>query len=153
MQLTKLIEFRQQIYGNALTKARDAQFDLIDALLSNRRISSLPELSLAPVHQRQWHSAYAALKHGQQDVAWLRQFLCDQVPDQRDARSRAVLDHRRQQGGSAEHRAFAPLHNAHALTRLPNGMPSTVQPREASRRTLRVDVTRCAYRSSPFATS
>jgi hypothetical protein len=82
MQLNKLIEFRQQIYGNALTKARDAQFDLIDALLSNRRISSFPELSLAPVHQRQWHSAYAALKNGRQDVAWLRRYLCQQVPAQ-----------------------------------------------------------------------
>lgn len=82
MQLNKLIEFRQQIYDNALTKARDAQFDLIDALLCNRRISSFPELSLAPVHQRQWHSAYAALEKGEQDEAWLRHYLCDQVPDQ-----------------------------------------------------------------------
>ncbi len=82
MQLNKLIEFRQQIYDNALTKARDAQFELLDALLSDRRIASFPELSLAPVHQRQWHSAYAALENGQQDVGWLRSYLCAQVPDQ-----------------------------------------------------------------------
>lgn len=59
MQLNKLIEFRQQIYDNALGKARDAQFELVDALLSNCRINSFPELSLASVHQRQWHSSTA----------------------------------------------------------------------------------------------
>ncbi len=55
MQLNKMIEFRQQIYDHALTKARDAQFELIDALLSNRTIQSFPELSLSPLCQRQWH--------------------------------------------------------------------------------------------------
>jgi len=82
MQLSKLIEFRQQIYDNGLTTARDAQFELIDALLSDRRIRSFAELSLAPVYQRQWHSAYAALENGDQDVEWLRAYLCAEVPDQ-----------------------------------------------------------------------
>jgi len=82
MQLNKLIEFRQQIYDNALTKAKDAQFELIDAILSNRRIASFPELTLAAVHRRQWPSAYAALEDGVQDVDWLRSYLCEQVPDQ-----------------------------------------------------------------------
>jgi len=82
MQINKLIEFRQQIYTNGLTKACDAQFELIDGLLSNCRIRSLPELSLAPVYQREWHSVYAALENGKQDVAWLRPYLCAQVPDQ-----------------------------------------------------------------------
>ena len=81
MQLNKLIEFRQQIYDNALSKARDAQFELVDALLSNCRIQSFPELSLAAVHQRQWHSSYAALENGQQDQAWLKRYFYEQVPD------------------------------------------------------------------------
>jgi len=80
-QLNKLIEFRQQVYAQGLTKARDAQFELIDALLSNRSIQSFPELSFAPVHQRQWHSAYGALENGQQDREWLRQYFTEQVPD------------------------------------------------------------------------
>jgi hypothetical protein len=75
MQLNKLIEFRQQIYDHVLTKARDAQFELIEALLSDCRIASFPELSLAAVYRRQWHSAYAALKNGRQDVAWLLPYL------------------------------------------------------------------------------
>jgi hypothetical protein len=82
MQLNKLIEFRQQIYDNAMREARDAQFELIDALLSNCRINSFAELSLAPIHQRQWHSCYAALENGKQDKVWLRAYLCKQVPHQ-----------------------------------------------------------------------
>jgi hypothetical protein len=66
---------------NGLTKARDAQFDLINALLSNRRIQSFPELSFAPIHQRQWHSTYAALENGKQDREWLAKYFTDQVPD------------------------------------------------------------------------
>ncbi len=81
MQLNKMIEFRQQVYAHALTKARDAQFELIDALLSNRRIQSFPELSFAPVCRRQWHSVYAALEEGNQDQEWLRKYFIAQVPD------------------------------------------------------------------------
>ena len=79
-QLNKLIEFRQRVYAHGLTKARDAQFELVDALLSNRTIQSFPELSFAPVHRRQWHSAYAALEKGQQDRTWLIAYFTAQVP-------------------------------------------------------------------------
>ena len=80
MQLNKLIEFRQQVYAQGLTKARDAQFEWVDALLSNRTIQSFPELSFAPVHHRQWHSAYAALENGEQDRDWLTQYFSEHVP-------------------------------------------------------------------------
>ena len=80
-QLNKIIEFQQQVYANGLIKARDAQFDLINALLSNRRIQSFPELSFAPIHQRQWHSAYAAVENGKQNREWLTKYFADQVPD------------------------------------------------------------------------
>ena len=81
MQLNKIIEFRQQVYAQGLTKARDAQFELVDALLSNRTIQAFPELSFAPVHRRQWHSAYAALENGEQDREWLTQHFINQVPN------------------------------------------------------------------------
>jgi hypothetical protein len=80
-QLDKIIEFRQQVYAHGLTKARDAQFELVDALLSSRTIQSFPELSFAPVHRRRWHSAYAALGNGQQDRTWLTEYFTEQVPD------------------------------------------------------------------------
>ena len=79
-QFTKIVEFRQQFYQHALTGARDAQFELVDALLLSRTINSYPELSLSPAFRRKWHSAYKALERGRQDVAWLEQYLIQQVP-------------------------------------------------------------------------
>jgi len=52
-QFNSLIEFRQIVYDHGLTKAQDAQFELIDALLVGAVIRSYPELSLLPVFRRQ----------------------------------------------------------------------------------------------------
>ena len=43
-QLSKIIESRQEVYAHALLYARDAQFELIDALLLSPalRVSSYP---------------------------------------------------------------------------------------------------------------
>jgi len=45
-QFTNLIEFRQAIYDHGLTRSRDAEFELLDALLLSPPIRSFPELSL-----------------------------------------------------------------------------------------------------------
>jgi hypothetical protein len=66
-QLNKIITFRQAVYEQAFTRARDAQFELLDALLLSSNLSSFPELRLSPVFHRQWHSVYAALARGRQD--------------------------------------------------------------------------------------
>jgi hypothetical protein len=79
-QLNKIIAFRQAVHEHAFTRARDAQFELLDALLLSPPINSFPELSLLPVFRRQWHSVYAALGRGEQDKDWLRRYLCEQVP-------------------------------------------------------------------------
>jgi hypothetical protein len=55
-QCNNLIEFRQAVYDHGLTKAKDAQFELVDALLLSPPIRSFPELSLSPVFRRQWPS-------------------------------------------------------------------------------------------------
>ena len=78
-QFSSLIEFRQAIYEHGLTRARDAQFELVDALLLSPPIRSFAELSLSPVFRRGWPSAYAAIENGQQDVAWLERYLVQQV--------------------------------------------------------------------------
>ena len=65
-QFSNLIEFRQAIYEHALTKARDAQFELLDALLLSPPIRAFPELSLSPVFRRSWSSAYAAIENRHQ---------------------------------------------------------------------------------------
>lgn len=79
-QLNKIIAFRQAVYEHGFTQARDAQFELLDALLLSPPINSFAELSLSPVFRRQWHSVYAALARGRQDPAWVRRYLCEQVP-------------------------------------------------------------------------
>lgn len=81
-QFNNLIEFRQATYEHGLTKAQDAQFELVDALLLGRAIRSFPELSLLPPFRRQWHSSYAALERGGQDWAWLEWYFIQQIPAQ-----------------------------------------------------------------------
>jgi hypothetical protein len=44
-QFNKIIEFRQAVYDHGLTSTKDAQFELVDALLLNPGIRSFPELS------------------------------------------------------------------------------------------------------------
>ena len=79
-QFSNLIEFRQAIYEHGLSKARDAQFELVDALLLGQPIRSFPELSLVPTFRRKWHSAYAAIEEGRQAREWLEGFLVLQIP-------------------------------------------------------------------------
>lgn len=79
-QFNNLIEFRQAIYENGLTKARDAQFELVDALLLGRAIRAFPELSLLPVFRRKWHSVYVAIEKGRQDRDWLEEYLARLIP-------------------------------------------------------------------------
>ena len=80
--INKLIEFRQALYQHGFTSLRDAQLELLDALLLSGPIRSFPELSLCPAFRRKWPSAYAAIEDGCQDTGWLRRYLCDQVPAQ-----------------------------------------------------------------------
>jgi hypothetical protein len=79
-QFSKFIEFRQAVYDHALTRARDAQFELVDALLLSAPIHTFPELSLCPAFRRQWPSAYAAIEDGRQDRDWLERYLIRHLP-------------------------------------------------------------------------
>ena len=69
-----LRDFRNEVYA-CCTRRRDALFDLVDALLTADPVPSPVHLSLAPTHRRGWGSLYAALPHGQLDVAALRALL------------------------------------------------------------------------------
>jgi hypothetical protein len=51
MELAKLKAFRQAVY-NHLGAARDATFELTDAVLLTRNAYSLADLSLSPVFRR-----------------------------------------------------------------------------------------------------
>ena len=79
-QFNKLIEFRQAVYDKGLVWAKDAQFELVDALLFSPPIRSFPELSLSPVFRRQWSSTYDAIERGRQNREWLESYFMRQIP-------------------------------------------------------------------------
>lgn len=78
-QLTRLLEFRQDLY-KCLTRACDALFELIDALLLTPQLTSFPELSSTTVFRRQWSSLYEALQDGQLDRDLLLKLFVENLP-------------------------------------------------------------------------
>lgn len=79
MQVAKLKAFRQEAY-EYLGKARDATFELTDAILLTRNAYSLADLSLSPVFRRQWSSAYEALQDTRPQRRNLMQLYVEQIP-------------------------------------------------------------------------
>lgn len=56
-----LKEFRQAAY-ELLVKAKDATFELMDAVMTTRNAACLAEFALSPLFNRQWSSVYEALE-------------------------------------------------------------------------------------------
>lgn len=81
-QRNKLIGFRQTLYGRGFSQRRDAQFELLDALLLFGPVRSIAELSLSPTFHREWPSVYAALEDGRQDDEAIRQQLAALLPSE-----------------------------------------------------------------------
>ena len=77
--LARLQTFRAELHA-CFSRRADALFELGDALLCAEAVPSLPHLSLEPVHQRGWGSAYAALARGQIDAERLRDLLASHLP-------------------------------------------------------------------------
>src|SRR5213080_787871 len=79
MDLNTLQEFRHRMY-HCFGNAKDALFNLVDALSSEAGASSFPELSFSPFFERTWASLYEALEDGQIDAERLRQVFVDFAP-------------------------------------------------------------------------
>src|SRR2546429_9847005 len=79
MNLNTLKEFRHEMY-HCFGNAKDALFNLVDALCSEAGASSFPELSFSPFFERTWASLYEALEDGQIDAEQLRQVFVDFAP-------------------------------------------------------------------------
>ena len=79
MTIDQLREFRQSVY-ESMDRARDAQFELVDALLLNTEGRSVVELSLNPAFRRAWSSVYAALSDGQVSTTRLERLYLRHVP-------------------------------------------------------------------------
>jgi hypothetical protein len=78
--ISRLIEFRQAVYGRVFRKRRDALFDTLDALLSSGTFASFAYLSQSERFQRKWPSLYAAVEDGQIDTEAVRPLLIKQLP-------------------------------------------------------------------------
>jgi hypothetical protein len=79
MMFKHLQSFRQTLY-NRLGNARDALFDLMDAVLVSGCILSFVSLSQSPVFRRQWSSTYAALHDGRVPQAQVFKLLVQKIP-------------------------------------------------------------------------
>jgi hypothetical protein len=77
---SKLIQFRQAAYG-LLGNARDALFELSDAVIQMRHVQSFAELSCAPAFRRRWPSVYEALQDGRPDRIRLMELYLAQVQE------------------------------------------------------------------------
>jgi hypothetical protein len=90
MELAKLKAFRQAIYKH-LGAARDATFELTDALLLTRNAYSLADLSLSPVFRRKWPSIYEALQDSRPQRNKLMKLYIEQMPV--EGRPLIAVDH------------------------------------------------------------
>src|SRR5260221_2547731 len=79
MNLNTLQEFRHGMY-HCFGNAKDALFNLVDALSSEAGARSFPELSFSPFFERTWASLYEALEDGQIDAERLRKVFVDCAP-------------------------------------------------------------------------
>jgi len=79
MNLNTLKAFRHEVYSS-MKQAQDALFNLLDALVSEDRAQSLPELSLSPHFQRKWPSIYEALEDGRIEDQELQKVFSKYMP-------------------------------------------------------------------------
>jgi len=79
MNLNTVKEFRHGVYG-CFGNAKDALFNLVDALSSEVGARSFPELSLSPFFERTWASLYEALEDGQINAKRLREVFLQCAP-------------------------------------------------------------------------
>ncbi|MBD2012370.1 hypothetical protein NDI40_27640 [Microcoleus vaginatus ZQ-A3] len=78
MKLEQLQKFRPQAY-QCLGQAKDATFELADALMTTRHISCLGDLALGPLFRREWSSVYEALQDCRPDREQLMQLYIQQI--------------------------------------------------------------------------
>jgi hypothetical protein len=80
MDSTTLAAFRHALYTTCFARARDALFDVADALLTDTQARSFVELSQAQSFQRAWPSLYEALEDGRIDRRALQRLFANHLP-------------------------------------------------------------------------
>jgi hypothetical protein len=94
MNSERLKDFRQAAY-ELLVRAKDATFELMDAVMTTRNASCLAEFSLSPLFNRQWSSVYEALQDTRPDRKKLMELYQEQLEQQVPATEHILvaLDH------------------------------------------------------------
>ena len=81
MNCEALQTFRQEVH-KLLTKAKDATFELMDAVMTTRQATSLAEFPLSPMFRRQYPSTYEAIENCRPQRNQLMQLCMKQIPVQ-----------------------------------------------------------------------
>jgi hypothetical protein len=124
-KLQHLHHFRQTVY-EALGPARDALFELCDAVLTTSKPSSFAHLSLSPMFRRRWPSLYEALQDGRPDRHLLLELLLDPMPEEALEGPLLIGDHTawpRLAARTLAARTYT--HHADRQTHLAEGLPIT----------------------------
>ena len=82
MNLEPLRSFRQEVH-RLLTKAKDATFELMDAVMTTRHASSLAEFSLSPMFRRQYPSTYEAIEDSRPQRNQSMKLCISRIPSQK----------------------------------------------------------------------
>ena len=94
MNSERLKDFRQAAY-ELLVLAKDATFELMDAVMTTRNAACLAEFSLSPLFNRQWPSVYEALQDSRPDRKKLMMLYLQQLEQQVPATEHVLvaIDH------------------------------------------------------------
>ncbi len=79
MNCNTLKEVRHAMY-TCFSRAADALFNTVDALMTETQAHSFPELSQSPFFERRWSSLYEAFEDGRIDHERLRQVFATYSP-------------------------------------------------------------------------
>jgi hypothetical protein len=89
---SELSNFRKQAY-ELLGNGRDSLFDLMDAVVTSRSVSSFVELSLSPLFRRSWPSLYKVLERSHPPAESLMKLYVQHLPEPAVGRLILAGDH------------------------------------------------------------
>lgn len=90
--IKKLQKFRTDTY-NLLGRAKDATYDLMDAVVTTRVAESLADFSLSPLFRRKWSSAYEALQDCHPNRQKLMKRYLEEIPIEPSLYVTIAIDH------------------------------------------------------------
>ncbi|NES22823.1 MAG: transposase [Symploca sp. SIO3E6] len=90
--INQLTEFRTRAY-NCLGFAKDAAFELSDAVLTTRNATCLADFAFSPLFRRQWYSVYECLQDCRPNANKLMELYLEQIPGDEAEYITVGIDH------------------------------------------------------------